>query len=74
MIIVELQNIKVEIIEVNIRSELFVSLSKEPSADELQPNGGGGSFPGGISNLTTSLPLESTKTIKWIIGSFSPSS
>lgn len=70
VIIVEQQNIKVEILDVIIRSELFVILSKEPSDNELQPKGGGGSFPGGISNLTTSLPFESTKTFKWIIISY----
>lgn len=47
-------------LDVNNLSELFVILSKEPPGSELQPKGGGGSFPGGISNLTTSLPLEST--------------
>lgn len=63
----EQQTIKVEILDINIRSELFFILSKEPSDDEQQPKGGGGSFPGRISNLTNSLPFESTKTFKCII-------
>lgn len=60
----EQQTIKVEILDVNIRSELFFILSKEPSDCEQQPKGGGGSFPGRISNLTTSMPFESTKNIQ----------
>lgn len=68
VIIVIQLNIKVEILDVNIRSELLVILSTEPSDNELQPKAGGGSFPGGISKLTTSLLFdESTKTFKWII-------